>query len=231
MPATTTPLTAARSLLTAATMLDVILVVLYVATRAHAGTPWVFSRQFDLDAEATLVTFYASAKWMACGGAVALGLLAADARRRPREFSLRAVLAVFFLLLACDEIAQVHEWSGVLLDRFVVDRRQTLFPVTHLWMLLPAAGCLAFAVWSARALHRRTPVGATLLLWGLGLLVAGGGGVELLANFTGGAAWLQILQVACEETLENIGASCVLAGMIRFNGDVGVRVVVADVRA
>ena len=66
-----------------------------------------------------------------------------------------------------------------------------------------------------------------LFLVGIGVMVTGGGGVEMLANFTGDSLGLQVLQVAGEETLENVGASLSLAGMLRYIADLGIRLELA----
>lgn len=219
--------TGVRQLLVGVLTLDLLLAVLYLGTRTLSDGPWVLVHQFDLDGEATITAFYASAKWLLCAAVISTPLLVQRTRRDRGECVLCLLLLAFFVAMACDEIAQIHEWFGTLLDRYVVDRHDTAFPVTHFWMIVPVLGAAVFAVLAYRAMHRRSTTGAMLFLVGIGVMLTGGGGVEMLANFTGESVGLQVLQVAGEETLENVGASIALAGMVRYIADRGVRLELA----
>ncbi len=219
-PLSTTP--RVYALLIAMVAIDGLLALAHLGTRTLDGLPWIVQHQFDLDAEASLTTFYASAKWLLCAAAITVGLALPSARDGMAERRLRFLLGLFFVALACDEVAQVHEWFGTVLDRYVIERRATALPVTHFWMLVPVLFVSLVGLMSWRTLRRGSMLGGQLFLGGIALLLLGAAGVELLANFTGDSRWLQTMQVLTEETLENAGASVALAGMLRYNADRGV---------
>jgi hypothetical protein len=200
---------------------DLTLALLFLATRIWTDAPWVIRHHVDLDGEGNLAAFVASAKWTICalGIGIPLGLLRRDVERGERV--LRQVLMLVFVLMAADEVAQLHEWFGTLLDRFVIDRRATAFAVTHYWMVLPAAALGALAVTAYRRMRRLSPEGARLVSTGLLLVIVGGAGVEVLSNLTAASPSLSMLQIVAEETLENLGASLTAIGVLRYNRDRG----------
>lgn len=213
---------------------DLTIAVLYVLTRplAWAERLSFVHGLFDLDGEANLTAWYASLKWGVAAIVVGSTLLVRVDRPARSERFARWALTLLFLALSCDEVAQVHEWTGRLLDRFVIHRVETMLPRTHFWMIVPAIG-LALATWRISLVVRhRSLASARYLAYGIGLLIAGGGGMEVLANFTDPGSIAEMLEVLVEETLENIGATLCVVAMLQYAQASGVRLLaVADLNS
>jgi hypothetical protein len=185
----------------------------------HVGGPGVH-QLFDLDQEANIPAWFSSIRLFSVAGVLALVGPKALARFGVPTY-VPLVGAAVFLFLSLDESVQVHERIGRALrgtpyfPRVRNDRGMWVFvyllaalPFAYVaWRHLPALwrGCRATVIWGAL---------------GSGVIVAGAGGVELIADqFLRGytdARYLYLCSVLAEETLEMVGGSLILFGTLHL---------------
>lgn len=206
---------------------DVAITLAYLIN-VMAGSPFTFPGRFlDLDGEANLPTWYASAKLLTLG---LLLFIFASASRRPRRRALLFLPAVLAVALSLDEVASIHEWIGLRSDAFLpgADRKASLFPVTGFWVLLAAPVALASAALCYRGLRpflQAAPAARRLFAIGFTVLIAGAMGAELTANFVAPGTWHATLQVAVEEGAELAGTSTLIWAALELLAAHGLAVV------
>lgn len=190
--------------------LDIILCLAFVANYL-LGQP--FSKPtalLDLNGENSLPAWYSSMQFFF------IFLLAAvfvhhRFRRHGRCLSL-IVLPAMFLLMSIDESVMIHEYLGRRSDVLLAGgtRDGTMFQETGVWMLVIGIPFLIlFLLWirSVRKSLGMPSVGRKLVT-GMGIMLAGALGCELLSNFIGKS--LQVVELALEEGLEMVGATVML---------------------
>ncbi len=200
-------------LLTAA---DALFALAYLASRWWLEPSGYLARNLDLNAEQSLTTWYASSKLLLASWIAFEAVGPTEERQGRRRPWLPLALPVLLLALSVDEIVGVHERLGVLMDWLVVDRRDTLFVRTHYWMFPCALLLMAAGAPIVRALATSSPQGAKLVRVGIALLIAGGGGVEALQNFLERDTPPHWLQIAVEETLENVAGTVLVAAALEL---------------
>lgn len=196
---------------------DATVVLAYLAN-VWAGSPYLFpTHLLDLDGEANLPAWYASAKLLILGLLLAIFALRAPVRPRSRLMFLPAILA---LAMSLDEIAGIHEWVGRRSDALLPGGRlASVLPVTGIWMLPLAPIVLGGAYVAYRALKpclTTAPRARWLFVAGCAILLAGALGAEVAANFVVQGTWLAALQVAIEEGAELVGATTMLWGALEL---------------
>lgn len=193
-----------------------------------AGSPFTFPGRFlNMDGEANLPTWYASAKLLTLGLLLFIFAGGAHGRRRRALLFLPAVLAV---ALSLDEVAGIHEWIGLKSDAFLAgaDRKASLFPVTGIWVLLVAPVALVSAALCYRVLRpflQAAPAARRLFALGFTVLMAGAMGAELAANFVAPGTWHATLQVAVEEGAELAGTTTLIWAALELLAAHGLAVV------
>ena len=211
--------------------IDGLLIAFYVVDTL-AGHPlgggWA-REFFHLELEQNLPTWFSSVQLAVA--AVLLGIFVAHRSRHERGRS-RLTLALPFVVLfmSLDEIAQIHEKIGFKSDALLPEgtRAVTPFPYTGIWMFLVGVPFLVLTLLAFRRLVRGPTIRASgfrKVLFGLVLLAAGAGGVEVWANFTFDKPMLHLVQVSLEEGLELFGGTLIVWGAIELLFASGVRLV------
>lgn len=161
---------------------------------------------FDVNAEASIPTWYAAITLFAVGAM--LGVIAIAARRRGRPFVLQWTLLAFgFAALSLEEVIGVHSQATKVLRR-AMDATEGPLPLIGLGLLGLVALAVAVALFGRwfRALPRRWrtwfAIGGLAYLAGvLGSDAIG----DYLASTFGGGSLLYILVLTIEEALEMTG--------------------------
>ncbi len=170
----------------------------------------------DLDSERSFTTWYASAKLLIAAWTMFVAFSSAKIEgtrwKRCGLVALPATLA----LLSADEIAGLHEHVGVMMDRFLIDRHDSVFPITNFWMIPCAVLLTCVAVPMVRAVTSVSQPASVGVALGIALLIAGAGGVEMLQNFVVPGSRLHWLQIATEETIENLAGTLLVFASLRF---------------
>jgi hypothetical protein len=171
---------------------------------------YTVARLVDVNAEATLASWFsATLLLLVAGAAAAVGL---GERGLGAPVSLRrgwAMIAAVFVLLSADEAAALHELAGEKASRFL---EIEALPSLYTWVLVVAPAAALLALWMARWFTRnvgaRTTAGRLVLAaLGLWLLVPV---LEAADPSLGGARVL----VVVEESLEMVGETLMLAGIL-----------------
>lgn len=197
---------------------DAIVVLAYLVN-VRVGSPYLFpTHLLDLDGEANLPTWYASAKLLALGLLLALFALRSQARPRSLFSLFPAILAI---AMSLDEVAGIHEWVGRRSDVLLAggDRTASFLPVTGIWMLVLAPVVLTAIGVAYRGLRQclgAAPRARRLFIVGCVILLAGALGAEVVANFVVPGTWPAALQVALEEGAELVGATTMLWGALEL---------------
>ena len=173
---------------------------------------YTFARLFDLNAEATLATWFSAT--LLLGIAALAGLGASDARLAGEDRTHRrtwVVISLVFVLLAADETASLHELVGEKASRFL---DIAALPSLYVWVIVVAPVALLVAVWMARwfarTLGTRTRSGRRVLLaLGLWVLVPA---LEALDPSLDGPQTLVVL----EESLEMAGEILMISGLAGY---------------
>jgi hypothetical protein len=195
----------------------------------------VLWEMFDLGAEANVPTWWASMLWMSVAMAC-VGCYRKDAARERSALASRLwlVLAAVFALASMDEVATIHEEVGTFLHRQFLSRGWFLVVPEGApdspWIVFYAPFLVAFAAWAVWFSWRKLRAQRRLVR----LVVAGFGcyavavsfdyyqGLpyqqeEAIARFTPwNASALVDASVAAEETLENLGSTCLLAAFASY---------------
>lgn len=200
---------------------DLALVLAYVL-------PWGLSGRilyvFSLDAEGNIPVWWSSAQLMLAG--LVLALVAARTHRLEQGSVSLALFAGLLMLMSLDETAAVHERVGDLTDRIFGDRLGTRFHHSGLWFAVVGLPFMAVAGVLLLRLGRllgQVPRARVHMLAGLGVLLAGALGAEMLANFVVTAEAMEgtipgayLGMVAVEEGLEMAGGSILLWASLHF---------------
>ena len=186
----------------------VLLVGLFALTRSAEGN---LAHLFDLNGEANLPTWYTAMLWLVAGLS-AYRVSRTDQHPRALYWLL---LAIGCALLSVDEVAQLHETIGGILDRRAGDASGVV-PV-YRWARL-AIVIVILAAFLFRGFLLRLERRTALRLVGAGaVFLAGAIGIEslgslvefkVIAGFPAGLSWHR--SIALEEVLEMIGAVLML---------------------
>ena len=169
---------------------------------------------FDLDGEANLPAWYSSMQLF--GVSILLGVFAYYNFNKYNFHSWTLVLlAVLFFILSADEVAQMHERMGKIIDILFPEysRNENFFKNTGIWMFLigiPFIVVLIFLLKSSWIYFRnykdisiRLIVG--IIIWLFGALVA-----ESFSNLWEQGTKSFIVEVYIEESCEMIGVTFIL---------------------
>ena len=176
---------------------------------ATTGPQDLLPRMFNLDGEANLPTWYASAK-LGAAAALAWGCRGPIATGSPlrRAFT---VLALALLFLSVDETALIHESvNGALRTGGVRAFGNGAWIPAYLGVGVVVAASQARVI----VAFLREPTGRALFVTGAVLLVAGAIGVEAVGHATHPTGFAALLEVIVEETLEMVGGSMIVAALL-----------------
>lgn len=200
----------------AAFAIDITLAIAYLVGAVLGNPVDIVAKFIDLDRERSLPTWYASIQWF-CVAALLWGFAMGHVSRSKPSSWLLLLLPAVFVLFSLDEIAQIHEGIGVLLDNLGLIGPRGLGPLakTGVWFIvigIPfviAFGVLIAALWPYLRGSRRA---FTKLVGGMALFMVGAIGVEALSNLVVAGSFLASLQVLVEETIEFVASTVVLWG-------------------
>jgi len=192
---------------------------LYLLNHALGEPVHQLTKLVDLGGEANLPTWFATVQWFSV--AIAMGAFAFRQIRRDdyRSWLLLGLPAVF-ALLSLDEAIQIHEWLGSKADRLLPggSREGTRWFRTGIWMFIlgvPFAAVFGGLVWSVRGYFSHAHGALLKIGAGVGLMLVGAVGVEVLLNFVTSRS-LYIAQTLLEELLELGGSTVVLWGAVEL---------------
>ena len=183
----------------------------------------------DVNAEASIPTWYAAITLFAVGAMLAI--IALDARRRGRPFALQwTLLAIGFVLLSIEEIIGVHSQVTKVLRRLAddIDGPWLLIGLGLLGVIGLVVAVVLFGRWFMAVPRRwRTwfAIGGVIYLAGV---VASDAVGDYLRSSFGDGSLLYILVLTVEEALEMIGVLIFIVALLeyiaRFVGPVMVEV-------
>jgi hypothetical protein len=163
------------------------------------------TRQFDLDGEANIPTWYQSTALLLCSAL--LGTIACAKKADADRFaSYWKALSIIFLFLAIDETALIHDMITYLVRRSGYSHPGFFY---YAWVIpygifagVVAVGCLKFLA--------HLPARSRLLFIIAGAIYVGGAlGMEMISGFYRSLYWQKdlpyLLMNAFEETLEMLG--------------------------
>lgn len=192
------------------------------------GRPfWRMTSLVDLEQESSLGTWLQSIILLA-GGLTLAVVVAATVRVDRRAWPL-VVIPTTLVTLSVDEVVQMHEWAGRVLERALGgDAGTGPLADTGPWVLLavPFAVVVGVVLWHTRPYLRSSPKADRLLIGGFGVYVVGAAGVELLRDLVVEGSFGHLAQVVVEEGLEGAGAIVVLWGGIVLLEQVSLRIAV-----
>jgi hypothetical protein len=200
-------------------LVELCLVALYAVNAWFGSASRLVDALFDLDAEASIPTWFSSAQLLLTAALFAAGGWRAGKTPPARWFLWLA--AVAFMFLSTDEAASIHEKVTVAfrgldwVPRLKGDHGVWIAP----YLLAILIGLLACRRQLA-GLWRRHTRAAIVMAAGAGVLMIGAVGFETLSyQFlrNGASPSLYRLEVAAEEFLEMAGASIILAGAVLLN--------------
>lgn len=169
----------------------------------------------DVNAEASIPTWYATVTLMACG--VLLAIIAIDARVRGRPYALHwALLAIGFGLLSLEEVIGVHSQATKVLRSAVSITDGAGYVIVLGLIVLVGLGVLAWAFGRFYlALPRRQRV---LFTTGLVIYLVGVFGSDAVGDYlhdaVGEGSLLYIVVLTVEEALEMTGVLLILTGLL-----------------
>jgi hypothetical protein len=204
--------------------IDLVIGGIYLLNLLLGNPIEILARFIDLDRERSLPTWYASIQWF--GAAVFTWLFArATIKRREIRSLLLWLLPATFLAFSLDEIAQVHEAFGVILDDLLLGGRETSsLATTGIWFVVVGIPFVIATVVVFVALLpylRRSPRATLKLAIGMTLFLSAAIGIEALSNLVASDAFVGGLQVLIEEGLELLAATTVLWGSYELMRDAG----------
>lgn len=188
---------------------DVTMIALFLLDNLAGHPNWKLSEWVNLERESNLPTWYSSCQLLILG--LLLTLFAHSQRRLGTTRVSFFAGAVLCVAMSLDEVAQVHEWVGVVSDTFLSGgtREGSLLHSTGIWMFILGVPFLMVSalLWRGftTALQERGSV-RRLYLGGFILYVASALGVELLVNFVT-PGWSTMVQVVAEEFGEMVGVT------------------------
>lgn len=197
---------------------DLGLGLMYVVMIGIGGPDKPLSWLFDLNRESSLTTWYASMQLFLVGCMLLLFVGHEFRRTRPHPWLLW-LLPAAFLALSVDEVAMIHEWAGRKLDEVFMpggDRAgSAIFRGTGIWPLalpIPFVLFMILLYFRLREHFLGCQRAVKRFAAGLGLLIAGAAGVEMVYNFIPWNGVAQLLQILFEEVMELGGATLMLWG-------------------
>ena len=218
-------LTARLSVRKVVWLLTLVTILLTIASFAGqvatslVGSPrlGMVARMFDVNREANIPTWYASALLLV----ISLLLSLAAQREKRRGYALYwGVLAAVFLLLSLDEISQFHE-------RTIMPLRNA-FELSgifyHAWVIPGAVFVLAVALFSLRLLRSLEPKTRLRFMLAAFLYVGASLGIELVEGFWDSHYDRDLVYVAistAEEFLEMSGLVVFIYALLIYLGDAG----------
>lgn len=193
--------------------MDVILAAIFLFQGLLYRPGWFWKTLFDLNGEGNLPTWYASMKLAAVGVILGLGALA-RLRDGGRAIVPLIAVALFFVALSLDEIAQIHEFVGWETDVYLLEggRKASAFSKTGLWMVVAGVPVAILILVLAVDLSRRGLVTRQLAFLagaGFAIFVLSAFGLEALSNFIGPNTRHQVILTAFEESGEMVGVSII----------------------
>lgn len=198
----------APKLITSLLLLDCFFCLIYVVTHILMPSSYEPSYLWNLDSEGSISSWYSVLKYL---GVSVLAARFVYKRMSKGQTSLAVLgLPVIFLAMGIDEGARLHERISKYSDMFLPggDRANTPFHETGIWMFVVGIPFIIFFLFWMYRLRKELinyRGSLKLLTIGMGILITGAVGFEIISNFLYGTAWL--IEVALEEGFEMIGVS------------------------
>ncbi|MBI3999246.1 MAG: hypothetical protein HY351_01400, partial [Candidatus Omnitrophica bacterium] len=200
-----------------------VLVICHLLGEILNWPAWIYQLLFHLDREGTIATWFSSILW-ALNASIAVGC--AVAVKNKREERIWLGVAVIFGLFSLDETAMIHERLGESLTHFLWgDEAAHIYHAVKWPFLLAPIVLGVFVVFISSFVHclRNNRRALCQVLYGLGLVFFGAFGLETMVGsgyfFSGPLQWLLKIEVVFEETLEMLGALCILSGLLSYKKD------------
>jgi hypothetical protein len=209
----------AKRLLLGLIVLELILVSIYVFDSFVDHPIATVGTVFDLDADLSIPAWFSSVQLFVIALVLLLKARRTDRGLRPsRWFFL--IAGIGFAFLSADEGARIHEELNWVLE----EREYSWLPTFRyghgIWIFVYAVPAVALLVALRRdleAVWNLHPSAARMIAAGIGIIVLGGVGLEIVAYQYLGATQtprLYPIEVAFEELFEMAGASVVLYGAL-----------------
>jgi hypothetical protein len=174
------------------------------------GKPyWGITRHIELGTDDNAAAWFSSLL-LACGGLAALQCYQRAAAKKINQSWVFIAAAALMFGMSADEIAQLHETIfGDAAKLIGITNLEGAQHAGWVWIGGPVIALIfVIAAWTLRRPLLLVPESTPMLLYGLGLMFAGGVVVESSINFLNHEElqWIWDLEIIVEETMEMIGS-------------------------
>jgi hypothetical protein len=228
----------AKKLTRVLTLVVIGLVIAHVTTHFIAyttghGNQFGLLRQFDLNSENNIPTWYSSVALLFC--AVLLGIIGFHKRKAKASFFRHwLTLAGAFLYLSTDEAASIHEMTGRLLHGVLKPYDYFHGYLFYSWVIFGGIGVLIVVTAYCRFLADLPAKTRYLFLLAGTLYVGGALGVEVIGGryhyLYGRENFTYAMLGACEEGLEMLGIVVFISALTSYLGSLrtGLQILISD---
>lgn len=208
-------MTSPRAVIVYFLLIDAALALAFLVSQTIGVPPKFPAHQINLNGEANLTAWYSSAKLLGVSVLLAITgrmrILVGDARGW-----LLSAVALGFLVLSADEVAQFHEWIGHRTDALLQDgtRSGTFFDITGIWMFvagIPFIVMLLGALYGVRKVFAIEPGSLAMFSIGAFIWLLGALGVEIIQNIPEPGSLGFVISILIEESLEMVGVTFMFA--------------------
>lgn len=172
-------------------------------------------RLFHLGYEGNIPTWFSSIILFLCG-MYSLEIYF-QIKKETKNYSLWLIMAFLFIAMSCDEVAQIHEMLGAVINKYYLHLSNTQHSewvfILGPFALIPILYIVVYL--RKNNLEKRVK---TLLISGFGLYVLGAFVLEATLNFVDKAKyhWLWRVENIFEESFEIFGTLMILTGLIIY---------------
>ena len=197
-------------------LIDIAFGVVYFANYLAGSPLGILDGLIDLDREGNLPTVYSSINWFCAATLFAIFAFTNFERKKRKTWPLM-LLPLLFISFSIDEVSQIHEKLGARSDFFLEggSRNNTVFSYTGIWMFIIGIPFIILFIILIRSIldyFRATPRALSMIILGMGIMLTGAIGIEILSNFVIAGSIHNVIQVLAEEMCELIGATIVIWG-------------------
>lgn len=190
---------------------DVLLVLLYIFNFI-IGEPFrLFTKFLDINDEQNLPTWFSSIQLFLT--AILFGIFGyGKFKSGDKDSWVLISLPVVFVILSIDEVVQVHEYLGGVVDRVLYFKRHGMFNATGLWMLvigIPVLLLLLFLGTKLSIYLKDRPDVLRRYMVGVLIFLGSALGIEFFTNFTVSKT-ARVIQASFEELGEMVGVTFIV---------------------